>query len=98
MSEAAAASINPLLPAMRSLQCWQNAQTKRSQELEADLYTRGCLQPLRVLFESHAIHVGAAVAIIIIPVVCFFYDCNNYYKVFQRSAIKSDEYFFFVFK
>ncbi|OZC09236.1 tetraspanin family protein [Onchocerca flexuosa] len=68
VSEAAAGSTNPLLPAMRSLQCWQNAQTKRPQELEADLHTRGCLQPLRILFESHAIHVGAAVAIIIIPV------------------------------
>ncbi|VBB34208.1 unnamed protein product, partial [Acanthocheilonema viteae] len=68
VSEAAAGSTNPLLPAMRSLQCWQNAQTKRPQELEADLHTRGCLQPLRILFESHAVHVGAVVAIIIIPV------------------------------
>ncbi|VDM13941.1 unnamed protein product, partial [Wuchereria bancrofti] len=68
VSEAAAGSSNPLLPAMRSLQCWQNAQTKRPQELEADLHTRGCLQPLRILFESHAIHVGAVIAIIIIPV------------------------------
>uniref|UniRef100_A0A915PQM6 Tetraspanin family protein n=1 Tax=Setaria digitata TaxID=48799 RepID=A0A915PQM6_9BILA len=68
VSEAAAGSTNPLLPAMRSLQCWQNAQTKRPQELEADLHTRGCLQPLRILFESHAVHVGAAVAIVIIPV------------------------------
>ncbi|VDN26792.1 unnamed protein product [Gongylonema pulchrum] len=63
VSEAAAGSTNPLLPAMRSLECWQNAQRKRPQELEADLHTRGCLQPLRILFESHAIHVGAAVAI-----------------------------------
>ncbi|KAM3726511.1 Tetraspanin-14 [Dirofilaria immitis] len=68
VSEAAAGSTNPLLPAMRSLQCWQNAQTKRLQELEADLHTRGCLQPLRILFESHAVHVGAVVAIIVIPV------------------------------
>ncbi|CAG9530877.1 unnamed protein product, partial [Cercopithifilaria johnstoni] len=68
VSEAAAGSTNPLLPAMRSLQCWQNAQTKRPQELETDLHTRGCLQPLRILFESHAVHVGAVVAIIIIPV------------------------------
>ncbi|VDK80323.1 unnamed protein product [Litomosoides sigmodontis] len=68
VSEAAAGSTNPLLPAMRSLQCWQNAQTKRPQELEADLHTRGCLQPLRILFESHAVHIGAVVAIVIIPV------------------------------
>ncbi|EFO26253.2 tetraspanin family protein [Loa loa] len=68
VSEAAAGSTNPLLPAMRSLQCWLNAQTKRPQELEADLHTRGCLQPLRTVFESHAVHIGAVVAIIIIPV------------------------------
>lgn len=54
---------------MRSLQCWQNAQAKRPQALEADLHTRGCLQPLRILFENHAVHVGVVVAIIIIPVV-----------------------------
>ncbi|VDD84947.1 unnamed protein product [Enterobius vermicularis] len=64
----AAGSVNPLLPAMRSLECWQHAQTKKSQELEADLYTRGCLQPLRVLFESHAVRIGAAVAFVLIPV------------------------------
>ncbi|VDM44975.1 unnamed protein product [Toxocara canis] len=57
-----------MLPAMRSLECWQNAQTKRPQDLEADLHTRGCLQPLRMLFESHAVHVGAVVAAIIVPV------------------------------
>ncbi|VDM95592.1 unnamed protein product [Thelazia callipaeda] len=68
ISEAAAGSTNPLLPAMRSLECWQNAQSKRPQELESDLHTRGCLQPLRILFESHAVHLGAFVAIIIIPV------------------------------
>lgn len=54
---------------MRSLECWQNAQTKRAQDLEAELHTRGCLQPLRVLFESHAVHIGAIVAAIIVPVV-----------------------------
>uniref|UniRef100_A0AC34Q228 Tetraspanin n=1 Tax=Panagrolaimus sp. JU765 TaxID=591449 RepID=A0AC34Q228_9BILA len=69
VSEAAGSS-NPLLPAMRSLQCWQNAQTKRVQDLETDIYVKGCLQPIRSLFESHAIHFGAIVAICIIP-VCF---------------------------
>ncbi|CAI5455443.1 unnamed protein product [Caenorhabditis angaria] len=63
-----AGSSNPLLPAMRSLECWQNALTKRPADLEHDIYTRGCLQPLRTLFESHAVHIGAAVALLIIPV------------------------------
>uniref|UniRef100_A0A1I8A3V8 Tetraspanin n=1 Tax=Steinernema glaseri TaxID=37863 RepID=A0A1I8A3V8_9BILA len=67
VSEAAGSS-NPLLPAMRSLQCWQNAQTKRVQDLEQDLHTRGCLQPLRTLFESHAVHIGIVVAVVILPV------------------------------
>uniref|UniRef100_A0A915AYJ6 Tetraspanin n=1 Tax=Parascaris univalens TaxID=6257 RepID=A0A915AYJ6_PARUN len=67
ISEAVGSS-NPLLPAMRSLECWQNAQTKRAQDLEAELHTRGCLQPLRVLFESHAVYIGAIVAAIIVPV------------------------------
>jgi hypothetical protein len=66
----AAGSLNPLVPAMRSLQCWQNAQTKRTQDLETDIYVRGCLQPVRTLFESHAVHLGAIVAVFIIP-VCF---------------------------
>ena len=69
VSEAAGSS-NPLLPAMRSLQCWQNAQSKRVQDLETDIYVRGCLQPVRTLFESHAVHLGAVVAVFIIPVVC----------------------------
>ena len=69
VSEAAGSS-NPLLPAMRSLQCWQNAQTKRVQDLETDIYVRGCLQPMRSLFESHAVHLGAIVAVFIVP-VCF---------------------------
>ncbi|KAI6240153.1 Tetraspanin-33 [Aphelenchoides fujianensis] len=56
-----------LLPAMRSLQCWQNAQTKRPQELENDLYVRGCMAPLRQAFESHAILIGSAVALALIP-------------------------------
>lgn len=68
VSEAAGSS-NPLLPAMRSLQCWQNALSKRVQDLETDIYVRGCLQPVRTLFESHAVHLGAVVAIFIIPVV-----------------------------
>ncbi|KAL6724242.1 hypothetical protein Aduo_019147 [Ancylostoma duodenale] len=67
ISEAAGSS-NPLLPAMRSLECWQNALSKRPQELEHDIYTRGCLQPLRSVFQSHSIHICAAVAIVIIPV------------------------------
>lgn len=67
ISEAAGSS-NPLLPAMRSLECWQNTLTKRPQDLEHDIYTRGCLQPLRALFESHAIHIALVVAIVIIPV------------------------------
>ncbi|EYB94509.1 hypothetical protein Y032_0170g236 [Ancylostoma ceylanicum] len=67
ISEAAGSS-NPLLPAMRSLECWQNALSKRPQELEHDIYTRGCLQPLRAVFQSHSIHICAAVAIVIIPV------------------------------
>lgn len=66
----AAGSLNPLLQSMRSLECWQNAQTKRIQEIEADIYVRGCLQPLRTLFEGHAVHLGAVVAGIILPVVC----------------------------
>ncbi|KAE9553871.1 hypothetical protein FO519_002912 [Halicephalobus sp. NKZ332] len=69
VSEAAGSS-NPLLPAMRSLQCWQNAQTKRVQDLETDIYVRGCLQPIRTLFESHAVHLGVIVAVFILP-VCF---------------------------
>ncbi|KJH40400.1 tetraspanin family protein [Dictyocaulus viviparus] len=67
ISEAAGLS-NPLLPAMRSLECWQNTLKKRPQDLEHDIYTRGCLQPLRTVFESHAIHIGLAVAVIVIPV------------------------------
>ncbi|KHJ87163.1 tetraspanin family protein [Oesophagostomum dentatum] len=67
ISEAAGSS-NPLLPAMRSLECWQNALSKRPQELEYDIYTRGCLQPLRSVFQSHSVHICAAVALVIIPV------------------------------
>ncbi|CAJ0609537.1 unnamed protein product [Cylicocyclus nassatus] len=67
ISEAAGSS-NPLLPAMRSLECWQNALNKRPQELEYDIYTRGCLQPLRSVFQSHSIHICAAVALVIVPV------------------------------
>uniref|UniRef100_A0A914CTC9 Tetraspanin n=1 Tax=Acrobeloides nanus TaxID=290746 RepID=A0A914CTC9_9BILA len=64
----AAGSLNPLLQSMRSLECWQNAQSKRIQDIEADIYVRGCLYPLRTLFESHAVHLGAVVAGIILPV------------------------------
>uniref|UniRef100_A0A1I7WXV6 Tetraspanin n=1 Tax=Heterorhabditis bacteriophora TaxID=37862 RepID=A0A1I7WXV6_HETBA len=39
-----------------------------SEAVSHDIYTRGCLQPLRIVFESHAVHIGAAVAFIIIPV------------------------------
>lgn len=38
ISEAVSGSVNPFLPAMRSLQCWQNAQTKREQYIELDIY------------------------------------------------------------
>ncbi|GMT06084.1 hypothetical protein PENTCL1PPCAC_28258, partial [Pristionchus entomophagus] len=64
----AAGSANPLLPAMRSLECWQNALKKRPQDLENDIHTRGCLLPLRTVFEYHALHIGMVVAVIIIPV------------------------------
>ncbi|CAJ0569252.1 unnamed protein product, partial [Mesorhabditis spiculigera] len=69
-----AGSTNPLQPAMRSLECWRNALSKRPPDLEADIHTRGCLQPLRTLFETHAVHIGAVVAVILLPVsisVCF---------------------------
>lgn len=54
---------------MRSLQCWQNVQAKRESDLETDIYLHGCLQPMRALFEKYAMHLGAIVAIIILPVV-----------------------------
>lgn len=59
---------NPLTPAIRSIQCWQNAQKKREQELDSDIYVLGCLQPLRTLFDSHALHIGMIVLSIIFPV------------------------------
>lgn len=65
----AVGSKNPLLPSMRSLECWQNAQNKRPQEAEASLHTRGCLQPLKSLFENNAVYIGSFVAIVIVPVV-----------------------------
>ncbi|GMR60743.1 hypothetical protein PMAYCL1PPCAC_30938 [Pristionchus mayeri] len=64
----AAGSANPLLPAMRSLECWQNALKKRPQDIENDIHTKGCLLPLRSVFETHALHIGMVVAVIIIPV------------------------------
>ncbi|CAJ0921498.1 unnamed protein product, partial [Mesorhabditis belari] len=64
----AAGSTNPLQPAMRSLECWRNALTKRPPDIEADIHTRGCVQPLRTLFETHAVHIGAVVAVILLPV------------------------------
>uniref|UniRef100_A0A914WLT0 Tetraspanin n=1 Tax=Plectus sambesii TaxID=2011161 RepID=A0A914WLT0_9BILA len=70
ISGAAGSLANPLLPAMRSLECWQNAQEKKLREVEATIHTRGCLQPLKTAFESHAVHIGALVGGIIIP-VCF---------------------------
>jgi hypothetical protein len=71
---AAAVATNPLLPAMRSLECWQNAQTKKIRELETNIYTRGCLHPLKSAFERHAVHIGALVGGLIIPVVSWI--CN----------------------
>ncbi|KAF7632242.1 Tetraspanin [Meloidogyne graminicola] len=59
---------NPLTPAIRSIQCWQNAQKKKEQELDSDIYVLGCLQPLRSLFDSHALHIGMIVLSIIFPV------------------------------
>lgn len=64
--------MNPLYPAIRSLQCWQNAQKKADQEVDNDIFTSGCLQPLRSLFERHAVHLGMFVVAIIIPVVCCY--------------------------
>uniref|UniRef100_A0A915D9L5 Uncharacterized protein n=1 Tax=Ditylenchus dipsaci TaxID=166011 RepID=A0A915D9L5_9BILA len=43
---------------------------QKEQELENDIHTRGCLQPLRAIFEKYAVHLGAVVAAIILP-VCF---------------------------
>uniref|UniRef100_A0A914N757 Uncharacterized protein n=1 Tax=Meloidogyne incognita TaxID=6306 RepID=A0A914N757_MELIC len=71
VSRAGAGEVNPLTPAIRSIQCWQNAQKKREQELDSDIYVLGCLQPLRTLFDSHALHIGMIVLSIIFPVVCF---------------------------
>ncbi|VDN59774.1 unnamed protein product [Dracunculus medinensis] len=65
----AVGSKNPLLPSMRSLECWQNAQNKRPQEAEASLHTRGCLQPLKSLFENNAVYIGSFVAIVIVPCI-----------------------------
>ncbi|KAK6009148.1 tetraspanin family protein [Ostertagia ostertagi] len=67
ISEAAGSS-DSLLPAMRSLECWQNTLNKRPQDLEHDIYTRGCLQPLRNVFESNATHIAFAVTVIVVPV------------------------------
>ncbi|VDM55315.1 unnamed protein product [Angiostrongylus costaricensis] len=44
--ECAVALSNPLLPTMRSLECWQNTLKKRHQDLEHDIFTSGCLRPL----------------------------------------------------
>uniref|UniRef100_A0A915MVM3 Uncharacterized protein n=1 Tax=Meloidogyne javanica TaxID=6303 RepID=A0A915MVM3_MELJA len=68
VSRAGAGEVNPLTPAIRSIQCWQNAQKKREQELDSDIYVLGCLQPLRTLFDSHALHIGMIVLSIIFPV------------------------------
>lgn len=68
-------SSGSLVPAMRSLQCWQNAQTKRPQELENDLYIRGCMTPLRQAFEAHAVLIGSTVAMILVPGVSLKHTC-----------------------
>ncbi|CAK5088690.1 unnamed protein product [Meloidogyne enterolobii] len=68
VSRAGAGEVNPLIPAIHSIQCWQNAQKKREQELDSDIYVLGCLQPLRTLFDSHALHIGMIVLSIIFPV------------------------------
>jgi hypothetical protein len=36
-----------------------------------EIYVAGCLQPLRALFDAHALHIGMAVVAIIVPVVKF---------------------------
>lgn len=69
-SSSGGASQKPLAPAIRSIQCWQNAQKKREQELDQDIHVGGCLQPLRALFDAHALHIGMAVLSVIVP-VCF---------------------------
>ncbi|VDL70303.1 unnamed protein product [Nippostrongylus brasiliensis] len=96
ISEAAGSS-NPLLPAMRSLECWQNTLNKRPQDLEHDIYTRGCLQPLRAVFESHAIHIALVVAIVIIPVcvsVCLTNilarQIDHQHLLLEREARRND--------
>jgi hypothetical protein len=73
----AGGNVNPLAPAIRSLQCWQNAQRKPEQDLENDIHTAGCLQPMRALFDKHAVHMGMAVVAIILPVVGAF---NFFYQ------------------
>ncbi len=40
-------SLDPLVGSIRSIQCWQNVQTKSEHDLEQDIYLRGCLQPMK---------------------------------------------------
>lgn len=85
--------MNPLYPAIRSLQCWQNAQKKADQEVDNDIFTSGCLQPLRSLFERHAVHLGMFVVAIIIPVtigVCFS-QCLAKQIDYQRYLLRREQ-------
>lgn len=86
-------SPNSLQPAMRSLQCWQNAQIKEQTTLDNDIYVNGCLQPLRSLFEKNAIRLGVIVAVIILP-VCFIIclsQCLARQINYQKYLLKREE-------
>uniref|UniRef100_A0A914IAJ9 Tetraspanin n=1 Tax=Globodera rostochiensis TaxID=31243 RepID=A0A914IAJ9_GLORO len=84
---------NPLAPAIRSLQCWQNAQKKREQQLDSDIYVAGCLQPLRTLFDDHALHIGLGVVSVILPVcmAVFLSQCLARQIDYQRFLLRREE-------
>ena len=86
-ADGGSSSSDSLLSAIRSLQCWQNAQTKRPQELESDLYVRGCIGPLRATFENHVILIGTTIALAFLPAVS-----ENF---FQRRSLQIDLRLFF---
>ncbi|KAL3095358.1 hypothetical protein niasHS_007457 [Heterodera schachtii] len=84
---------NPLAPAIRSLQCWQNAQKKREQQLDSDIYVAGCLQPLRTLFDDHAFHIGFGVVSVVLPVcmAVFLSQCLARQIDYQRFLLRREE-------
>ncbi|CAI4225628.1 unnamed protein product [Auanema sp. JU1783] len=93
----AAGSSNPLLPAMRSLQCWQNALNRQPIELEHDIYTRGCLAPLRAVLETNAVHIGIVMALVIVPVcvlVCLTNilakQIDHQHYLLEREALRNE--------